>query len=109
MQVAFVFVPPGGGETDFVVRSNLEAIPQRGDSGLLRGHDPEGGGLGAFIVRRTWWTLDQAGDSAAASAVVECEFARTAHDAEMTPDHRASCEMYARRGKVPRTLETSVH
>ena len=54
MKVSLLFVPPGGGETDYQLEFELPAPPQPGDYISVRREDTKDLGTEDFIVRRTW-------------------------------------------------------
>jgi hypothetical protein len=86
VKFSLLFVPPGGGETDYQLEFELPAPPQPGDYISVRREDTKDLGTEDFIVRRTWWSLTYPGSAAHDSAdgltsgeltdaYVECEFA----------------------------------
>jgi hypothetical protein len=112
MDVTLIFVPPGGGETDYAVKLDLPAVPRAGDYINLARHDrpsDAGGIYENFIVRRTWWEVQAGADGARGttmSIAVECEFALSPFS---TDSHRRSCEMYRNRGKNPQEFEETAY
>jgi hypothetical protein len=103
--VAFSFVPPGGGEADYGMETELESVPQAGDYILIQKEDESG--YSTFIVRRSWWYLKSVkGKGKLRGVTVECEFAQ--HEG-MSDEHKRSCEMYAhRKGKIQQ-LDSSTY
>lgn len=103
-KMTLVFVPPGGGETDYQLEFDLPVPPRPGDYITIRQRkdETEHPGTSDFIVRRTWWHLDRAParfekqGGTVNGIVVECEFARGPNSSQ---SHRDSCEMYDERGK----------
>lgn len=112
MRVQLVFVPPGGGETDYTLDFDLPGVPQPGDYISIR--RPKEIGTEDFIVRRSWWVLDYPHEGGTVISilgeekplpmgslkhlVVECEFALNEGS---TADHKKACEVYKRKkGKV---------
>ena len=136
MKVTLVFVPPGGGETDYSLDFDLPAVPRTGDYICIR---RPGGEVGQeeFIVRRSWWSLvyPVSGDSSRSivklklgsipagatvanespnpppvgslsQLVVECEFALGPYP---TDGHKRSCEIYKQRKGSLKEFDNSVY
>lgn len=117
MIVGLVFVPPGGGETDYSLQFKMPGVPQVGDYVSVRreGQDPnDGPGTIDFIVRRTWWHLNYpnmdlygrqpAVHGSTADVIVECEFA-VGHTSSNA--HKRACKMYADRGMPLKSFEAT--
>mgnify|MGYP001159261070 FL=1 len=103
MKAVLSFVPPGGGEQDFMLEIELPGVPRVGDYIVIetdREDDSEGFYQG-FIVRRNWWRIR---DGALHRLVVEAEFAKTSWP---TKAHTASLEMYSKRGHQPQDMQSS--
>lgn len=108
MKVRLTFVPPGGGEQDYMLDFELPSVPQAGDYISLTRPGTEG--TADFIVRRTWWHLHYpsaafSGDADkpirgdVRSLVVECEYARGGFSSK---GHLRMCDAYKHRGyEVP--------
>jgi hypothetical protein len=106
INMRLLFVPPGGGETDYGLDFALPAIPRPGDYiSVMR---PNQSGSEDFIVRRTWWQLNYPEGPSVQDAkkftpgsisqiYVECEFAKGPYSSE---NHSKSCEVYGRKGKL---------
>jgi hypothetical protein len=97
INVRLLFVPPGGGETNYGLDFNLPSIPQPGD--YITVTRPNQEGSEDFIVRRTWWQLEYPEGpntqdartftpGALKNAYVECEFAKGPFSSE---SHLRSC------------------
>ncbi|TNF12802.1 MAG: alpha/beta hydrolase [Rhodobacteraceae bacterium] len=100
MRVRLIFVPPGGGQSDYRLEFELPAIPQAGDYIYVTRDDEEG--AECFIVRRTLWELShrkavtEDDDAGKASTIwVECEFAR---GRAMSDGHKQACDGYEAKG-----------
>ena len=122
MKVTLTFVPPGGGEQDYMLDFELPALPREGDyisvrrkGAVKRSDGKEEFGTEDFIVRRIWWHLETPEDrwvveagkeriGSYGSIVVECEFAIGGFSSE---SHKAAVQMYENRGKQPRKFEMS--
>ena len=114
MKATLVFVPPGGGETDYSLDFELPELPNPGDYVSFTRPDEEG--VHDFIVRRCWWRLhhptkglSMEGHEAKVNgmltgAMVECEFALTPYSSE---SHKKSCAMYKGRGKPLKEFDES--
>lgn len=94
MKVELNFVPPGGGETDYVREVEVPSPPREGDVIMLQ----EERGAATFIVRRVFWMFE--GDEVS-KCWVTAEFAIGPVDSE---GHRRACETYARRGQQPQKI-----
>lgn len=114
MNVSLVFVPPGGGESDYTLNFDLPTIPRPGDYISIRRLNQEG--TSDFIVRRTWWHLYYPSDALYEDAkdtthgtvkgiAVECEFARGPYSGN---EHKKSCDSYdVRKGTVKSFEDTA--
>jgi hypothetical protein len=101
MKATLTFVPPGGGEQDYMLDFELPGVPQPGDYITIQ--RPGIPGTEDFIVRRTWWHLSYSDNKLvstseeprvygeATSIVVECEFARGMFSSDA---HKRACAMY---------------
>jgi len=98
MKARLQFVPPGGGETDYVMDAEFPELPKAGDYITIRFGEEQG--TRDFIVKRTWWFLKHRGgddDSAeVAEANVECYFAE-GHNS--TEDHKNACRYNINKGR----------
>ncbi len=116
MKVDLVFVPPGGGEADYMLGFELPAMPQPGDYISV---SRKGGEVGQedFIVRRIWWSLEFPNNLLSETAenrsfgkptsiCVECEFARGPFSTEA---HKSACDAYEARGFKVQTHEASAN
>jgi hypothetical protein len=118
MKVTLAIVPPNGGETDYSLDFEVPALPRPGDYISVRREDASGRhGTEDFIVRRVWWHLCYPDSLLSRSAndtttgktddvVVECEFARGPFSTEA---HKAACDVYAARGKEPKSFDPSAY
>ena len=109
MNATFVVVPPGGGEADYQFSVDLPAIPHDGD--YVQVWDATQGGYDYFIVRRRWFNLKaemvgQNRDHSFDKIIVEVEFAK---GSAPSANHKASCEMYEKRGKIPKEYEVTAY
>jgi hypothetical protein len=115
LKATLVFVPPGGGETDYYLEFELPGVLRPGDyisiagSGQRRTED--------FVVRRTWWYLEHPDSTPGVSAeraptgatqrvTVECEFARSPYASE---GHRRKCDAYDSRGLQVETFDETAY
>jgi hypothetical protein len=121
VRARLLFVPPGGGETDYALEFDLPGVPQRGD--YISVTRPGQTGTEDFIVRRTWWLLDYPHKSemrvsepnkelppapmgAVKQLCVECEFALGPYPSD---DHKRSCETYKRKKGSLQEFEESCY
>lgn len=113
MKVRLVFVPPGGGEADYMLDFELPGVPQPGD--YISIQRPKQNGTIDFIVRRSWWYLDYPNDDLygdvhnlvygmARVVVVECEFAIGPASSE---EHLRACDIYKHEGKLQKFEDTA--
>ncbi|AXR09972.1 alpha/beta hydrolase [Pseudomonas aeruginosa] len=107
MKVAFAFVPPGGGETDYGLEFEMEALPQKGDYiSILRDGEK---GMEDFVVRRIHWGFEvnaEGKDGRVTTICVECEFAEGSFSSE---SHRKAVERYEHRTGKRLTFDVSVY
>jgi hypothetical protein len=105
MKVTIAFAPPGGGETNYEIQTEVPSLPRQGDYISLR--LSPGAMSSDFIVRRVRWHFDSINDNEYSSlntVIVEAEFAIGPLSSD---DHKACCSMYEARGKIPRHIEDS--
>lgn len=114
MKVQLVFVPVGGGETEYSLTFELPAVPQKGD--YISVSRPGDDGTADFIVRRTWWQLHYpkaALDKTASendfgteySICVECEYALSPYSGTSHKE-RAKTPKIQRNGACPEFDDT---
>jgi hypothetical protein len=115
MNARLVFVPPGGGEADYVLDFDLPAIPRPGDYiSVMR---PNQSGTEDFIVRRTWWTLKYPDAPTVQTSttlvrgttedvVIECEFARGPYSSD---NHKSACDAYDKKRGTAQEFEASAY
>lgn len=102
MKVTLCFVPPGGGEQDFMMEVELPSVPRVGDYIVIETEpDSSGNHCQGFIVRRNWWRIKE---GQLRRLVVEAEFAKTSW---ATNDHEAALKMYSDRGHEPQRMDHS--
>jgi hypothetical protein len=93
MKASLVFVPPGGGETEYDLDADLPGTPRTGDYISILGKDRAG--TEDFIVRRNWWHLDYSkgveSSVTLSRLVVECEFAGASTSSD---EHKQTCKRY---------------
>lgn len=111
MKVAFVVVPPGGGEADYQFILDLPALPHTGDYVQVLRSDEKETGYDYFIVRRRWFSLTakdvgRERQHAFDNVVVEVEFAK---GPAPTASHKESVAIYERRGKKAQEYETTAY
>lgn len=119
MKVQLTFVPPEGGEADYSLIFDMQALPRPGDyiSVTRPQAENERYGTSDFIVRRTWWHLNYPSNAvigdpknpvvgSVVEATVECEFALGPYS---TDEHKASCNMYRSRGKPLQEFQASAY
>lgn len=104
MKMTLSFVPPGGGETDYTMDTDLPQIPEAGDYISIQMKDEIG--TRDFIVRRTWWRLVDGRSGKLDGISVECEFAEGLVSSEA---HKESCAMYEKRGKGKANFDASMY
>jgi hypothetical protein len=91
MIARLMFVPPGGGKSDYFLDFDLPGIPAPGD--YVQIVRPGQTGTEDFIVRRTWWHLEypyarlykESNDPTHGKVrgiTIECEFSRSGHSTD---------------------------
>lgn len=104
MKATLVFVPPGGGESEYSLDFELPGVPQPGD--YISVTRPGTEGMADFIVRRCWWQLSYPNDELYRDAdsqtkgkveylLVQCEYALGPHSSE---EHKRSVDSYRNQG-----------
>lgn len=99
MKITLLFVPPGGGETDYGLDFESPGVPQPGDYICIKDSD-EPGRQKNFIVRRSWWYFKSEKNQELGSTegvTVECEFALSPFSSE---SHKSACELHSQKRKV---------
>ncbi len=107
MKFNLSFVPPGGGEQDYMLRVDLPTIPSTGD--LITVMREEGKGTEDFIVNRTWYQLkaDKEGENTTVTGIwVECEFALSEFSSE---SHKECCKMYEGRTGILKQMPATMY
>ena len=107
MRVNLSFVPPDGGEQDYMMPIELPHIPRCGDYISIAREGS--GGTEDFIVKRTRWNIQTDPDAnipKLESVWVECQFAVSATSSD---NHRASCERYRTKTGVSLGFEDTMY
>lgn len=102
MKVHFAFVPPGGGDQEYMMQAEMPAVPREGDTILISRENPSSDQVGSesFVVRRaTWSFLDYGGEDASAKFSQVWVEAEMAYGPLNSGEFIENLKQYEKRGK----------